>query len=97
MAMTLNNTKAEPMELFEQEIRVQAFQNCCFVAMCNRTGKEDQMHFAGESLVCDPDGNTIAQAGYEEELLSVDIDLDQAKQARQFRPYLNLRHTEWYE
>ena len=91
------NTKAEPMELFEQEIRVQAFQNCCFVAMCNRTGKEDQMHFAGESLVCDPDGNTIAQAGYEEELLSVDIDLDQAKQARQSRPYLNLRHTEWYE
>ena len=55
------------------------------------------MSFAGESLVCDPDGNTIAQAGYEEELLIVDIDLDQAKQARQSRPYLNLRHTEWYE
>ena len=91
------NTKAEPMELFEQEIRVQAYQNCCFLAMCNRTGIEDQMSFAGESLVCDPDGNTIAQAGYEEELLIVDIDLDQAKQARQSRPYLNLRHTEWYE
>lgn len=91
------NTKMEPMELFEQEIRVQAFQNCCFLAMCNRTGKEYEMNFAGESLVCDPDGNTIAKAGYEEELLIVDIDLDKAKQARQSRPYLNLRRTEWYE
>ena len=91
------NTKAEPMELFEQEIRVQAYQNCCFLAMCNRTGTEDQMDFAGESLVCDPDGNTIAKAGYEEELLIVDIDLDQAKEACQSRPYLNLRRTEWYE
>ena len=35
------NTKAEPMELFEWEIRVQAMQNQVFIAMCNRVGMED--------------------------------------------------------
>ena len=45
------NTKAEPMELFEWEIRVQAMQNQIFVAMCNRVGREDGMDFAGESLI----------------------------------------------
>ena len=34
------NCKAEPMELFEWEIRVQAMQNSVFVAMCNRVGLE---------------------------------------------------------
>ena len=36
------NTKSEPMELFEWEIRVQAMQNQIFVAMCNRVGREDR-------------------------------------------------------
>ena len=34
------NTKAEPLEMFEWEMRVQAYQNQTFVAMCNRVGKE---------------------------------------------------------
>ena len=53
------NVKSEPMEMFEQEIRVQAYQNCCYIAMCNRVGKEAAMDFAGESLIVDPDGNIM--------------------------------------
>ena len=30
------NTKAEPSEMFEWELRVQAFHNSVFIAMCNR-------------------------------------------------------------
>ncbi len=90
------NTRAEPMELFEQEIRVQAFQNCCYIAMCNRTGTESQMEFAGESLVVDPDGNTIAKAGSGEELLFAEINLNRAEEARNARPYLSLRRTDCY-
>lgn len=36
------NTKAEPSEMFEWELRVQAFQNSVAVAMCNRVGTEGQ-------------------------------------------------------
>lgn len=41
------NTKAEPLEMFEWEMRVQAMQNQIFIAMCNRVGTEDAMQFAG--------------------------------------------------
>lgn len=34
------NTMAEPLELFDWEIRVQAFQSSVAVAMCNRAGLE---------------------------------------------------------
>jgi predicted amidohydrolase len=90
------NTKAEPMELFEQEIRVQAFQNECYIAMCNRVGREAAMDFAGESLVVDPDGRTIAKAGESEELLTAVIDPERVREIRNTRPYLNLRRPQWY-
>lgn len=90
------NVKSEPLEMFEQEIRVQAYQNCCYIAMCNRVGKEAAMDFAGESLVVDPDGNVIAKAGAEEELLIADLDPEKARTARRQRPYLNLRRPEFY-
>ena len=35
------NTKAEPSEMFERELRVQAFQNSVMPAMCNSVGAED--------------------------------------------------------
>ena len=54
------------------------------------------MDFAGESLVVDPDGNVIAKAGAEEELLIADLDPEKARTARRQRPYLNLRRPEFY-
>lgn len=47
------NTKAEPSEMFEWEVRVQAFQNSVAIAMCNRVGVEGEMDFAGESMAVD--------------------------------------------
>lgn len=64
MSMT-DNTKAEPMEMFVWEIRVQAMQNQVFIAMCNRVGTEDAMEFSGESLVVHPSGDILAKAVYE--------------------------------
>ena len=56
------NTKAEPSEMFEWELRVQAFQNSVMPAMCNRVGAEDEMHFSGESIVVDAHGNVLTKA-----------------------------------
>ena len=46
-----------PEGLFEAEMRVAAFQNGYFVALCNRVGQEELLTFAGESFVCGPDGS----------------------------------------
>jgi predicted amidohydrolase len=83
------NIQGEPLELFEWEIRVQAFQNTVFVAMCNRVGQEGETVFAGQSLVADPNGNLLVKAGERKELIVVDIPVSQAKEVRQSRPWLN--------
>ena len=90
------NCKAEPMELFEWEIRVQAMQNEVFVAMCNRVGLEGGMDFAGESLVADPEGNLVCKADDREQLVTVTLDLAKARQRQEKVPWLKLRRPEWY-
>ncbi len=90
------NTTAEPEEMFQWEIRVQAFQNSTFAAMANRTGKEGEMTFDGLSLVCGPDGELLALGSREQELVLADLDLNRAGQRRRQKPYTDLRRREWY-
>lgn len=91
------NTRAEDMELFEWEVRVQAMQNGVYIAMCNRTGSEGEMSFAGESLLAGPDGEVIVKAGGGPGLILAELDLRRAGEARCRRPYLTLRRPESYE
>ncbi len=88
--------KAEPSELFQWEVRIQAFQNSVNIAMCNRTGLEDGMDFSGESIVADYNGDTLALADDREQLLFADVDLPAARQARERKPYTSLRRPELY-
>lgn len=91
------NTKAEPSEMFEWELRVQAFQNSVFLAMCNRVGMEGEMHFSGESIVIDPKGDVLEKADGSEQILYVDINLEEALKERNKKPYTQLRKTEFYK
>ncbi|MGN1023872.1 MAG: carbon-nitrogen hydrolase family protein [Lachnospiraceae bacterium] len=91
------NTDAEPEEMFQWEVRVQAFQNSVFAAMANRTGREGNMTFDGLSLVCGPDGELLALGGREKELVLADLDLSRAGARRQAKPYTDLRRPEWYQ
>jgi len=88
------NTKAEPLDLFEAEMRVAAMQNTVFIAMCNRVGIEDAMEFAGESLVADSDGNIVAKGNDAEQIIYADIDPSSVEKSRQSRPFLSLRRPE---
>ena len=90
------NTKAEPMEMFEWEIRVQAMQNQVFIAMCNRVGKEGDMDFAGESLVVHPSGDVICKADDKERLVCCEIDLAESDAWRAKKPYIPTRRPECY-
>ena len=90
------NTKDEPSELFQWEIKIQAFQNSVNVAKCNRVGLEDGMEFSGESIVTDYNGDTVALAGDDETLLFAEVDLTAAAEARRRKPYTSLRRPELY-
>lgn len=88
------NHRKEPMELFEWEIRVQAFQNLLFIAMCNRVGAEDEIDFCGQSLVASPDGSLLAKADEKEGLILTDIQIEETTQARQKRNWLQFAKEE---
>ena len=86
-----------PDGLYEAEMRVAAFQNGYFVALCNRVGREDCLDFAGESFVCAPDGAVIARAGSgTEEILYAEVDLASAADSHARQLFLRHRRPELY-
>jgi N-carbamoylputrescine amidase len=86
-----------PDGLYEAEMRVAAFQNGYFVALCNRVGKEERLTFAGESFVCDPGGKVVARAPRAEEMiLYADVDLTSAADSHAHRLFRQHRRPELY-
>jgi predicted amidohydrolase len=86
-----------PEGLYEGEMRVAAFQNGYFVALCNRVGEEECLEFAGESFVCGPDGIVVARAAQgRDEILYADIDLAACRESHARRLFLRHRRSELY-
>ena len=86
-----------PEGLFEAEMRVAAFQNGYFTALCNRVGPEPKLTFAGQSFVCDPTGSVIARAGEgTEEILISDLDLNLVHSSHARTLFLRDRRPELY-
>ena len=79
-AQLLANISASPFHVGkdrerEEMLQVRARDNTCFVALCNAVGGQDELIFDGHSVVIDDDGQVVARAaGFEEELLVVDVD-----------------------
>ena len=86
-----------PDGLYEAELRVAAFQNGYFTALCNRVGAEECLDFAGESFVCSPDGRVLARAPQgEDHILLVDIDLAEVAESHARKLFLRDRRPELY-
>ncbi|MBR9989982.1 MAG: carbon-nitrogen hydrolase family protein [Gemmatimonadetes bacterium] len=86
-----------PADLYEAEMRVAAFQNGYYTALCNRVGREERLVFAGESFVCGPDGVVTARAAQgSDEILIADIDLALNAQSHARQLFLKHRRPELY-
>ena len=79
-AQLIANISASPFHVGkdrerEEMLQVRARDNTCFVALCNAVGGQDELIFDGHSVLIDDDGQVLARAaGFEEELLVVDVD-----------------------
>jgi N-carbamoylputrescine amidase len=83
--------------IFEAELQVAAFQNGYYAALVNRVGKEEVVHFSGESFVVDPHGRIIAQAPQEEDfILYADCDFSQIPQTPAKKHFLQDRRPDFY-
>ena len=86
-----------PEGLYEAEMRVAAFQNGYYVALCNRIGQEECLTFAGESFVCDADGATIARGPrLSEAIVYADVDLSSVGRSHARRLFMRDRRPELY-
>jgi predicted amidohydrolase len=68
--------------------RARAVENQCFVVQCNTAGTHAGVEMGGHSQVVDPWGVVMAEAGTDEEVLSVTIDIDSVPAVRQKFPVL---------
>jgi len=86
-------------ELWELELRAHASFNTIFICGVNRCGvefPEQPARYYGKSLVINPTGEVLSQAGEDESVLVVDIDLEEVKKRRQIAPFLRDRRPELY-
>ncbi len=88
--------KQEFMDAWLTVQRSHAIANGCYVAGINRVGVEGGTKFWGNSFVAGPFGQIIAQAGEEEEILTVEIDFDEIEKQRQTWPFFRDRRIDAY-
>ncbi len=84
------NMLGEPMEMFDWEIRVAAFQNSVAIGMCNRVGQEGDATYYGRSILAGPSGEIIMQADNTEKIFFAEFKLSGIRTARQKNNYLEL-------
>lgn len=82
--------------------RGHAVANGCYVAAANRTGFERPVpeqagiEFWGSSFITDPQGQFLARAGQDEEILTARVDLEHLENIRRNWPFLRDRRIDAY-
>jgi omega-amidase len=78
-------------------VRARAIDNQCYLAAASQSKNEDLSYVAyGHSLVVDPWGRVLAEAGYSEEIIYADIKRSLVNKIRKELPLLENRRTDIY-
>jgi len=86
-----------PDGLYEAELQVASFHNGYFCALANRVGKEDQMEFAGESVITNPEGRIIAQSPSGiDDILIHNLDLSEVEKSNARTMFFRDRRPDIY-
>jgi predicted amidohydrolase len=77
-------------------LQARAIENQMFLAGVNKVGESQGVRLGGRSAVVDPWGNPLVEGSEAEELLTTDIDLMEANNARRHIPVFRDRRAEIY-
>jgi len=78
-------------------VRARAIENSCFVIAAGQTGEYPKRRATyGHSLIVDPWGTILAEAGEQPQVLTADIDTDHVSDVRRRMPSLAHRRPEVY-
>ncbi len=76
--------------------QARAIENQVYVVACNRAGPDGDVAFGGHSVVCDPWGERLVEAGLEPALLTVGVDLGVLPDIRRRLPVWEDRRPDLY-
>ena len=82
---------AARVEAWRLLLRARAVEDQCFVVGCGTAGTHAGTKMGGRSAVIDPAGTVLAEAGADQEVLSVTIDAGQVAAVREAFPVLRDR------
>ncbi len=77
-------------------VQARAIENQYFVLACNGVGEYNETVFGGHSMVVDPWGEVLVEAGSTETMLTVKIDIAKVDEVRQQMPVLSDRRSNLY-
>ncbi|HVF10910.1 MAG TPA: carbon-nitrogen family hydrolase [Abditibacteriaceae bacterium] len=76
-------------------LQARAIENQAYVAGTNRCGNDPKLQYSGRSLIIDPRGNIIADAGNTEGIISAELDLEALISYRREFPALDDMHSDY--
>lgn len=77
-------------------LQARAIENQMYVIACNRMGTSGTSEFFGHSMVIDPWGEIVAEAGEEDTILYGEIDLETVEKVRNTIPIFADRRPQFY-
>ena len=77
--------------------RARAMENCVYIAVANCIGELNSTEFFGGSIIVDPFGNVLTEAGATEAILVADINLEVINKAAKETDYQKKRRAELYK
>ncbi|MBI6545149.1 MAG: carbon-nitrogen family hydrolase [Cyanobacteria bacterium NC_groundwater_1444_Ag_S-0.65um_54_12] len=78
-------------------VRARAIENQVFLLAANRVGKAGDLTYCGHSMIVDPTGDILQEAGEHPTLLTVEIDLAQIIETRERMPVWGDRRPDIYQ
>ncbi|MCG5531363.1 carbon-nitrogen hydrolase [Halorhodospira halochloris] len=88
--------QSRQLEAWQTIQRGHAIANALPLAACNRIGAEADTEFWGNSFICGPQGEFLAQAGTNEQVLIATIDRRRSEEVRRMWPFLRDRRIDAY-
>jgi len=82
---------------WEAKMTVRASENVVYLAACNHSGQEGKVVFEGGTCIIDPQGEVVAAAGAEEEIITADLSRELLIYTRQTNPLLRDRRPDLYK
>jgi predicted amidohydrolase len=77
-------------------LQARAIENQCYIVACNTVGEIGDTVFGGHSMIVDPWGKIVVEAGEQPQTLTVDIEMDLVDEVRKRIPIFEDRRPEVY-